>query len=122
MGLMVARIFLQEPTMDGVSTRKRATERAVIVPAEAVTPAKPKTRVFVLVQKRVLGNALIRVFRRRNLEVVGYGSQEQATAEEITNSGCDVLLLDFFDRQWVSLFNDDVQNAGKAVKIVVIGM
>jgi len=108
--------------MDGLSTRKRATARAVIVPAETVTPAKPKTRVFVLLQNRLLRNALIRVFRRRNLEVVGYGSQEQATAKEITNSGCDVLLLDFFDRQWVSLFNDDAQNAGKAVKIVVIGM
>jgi DNA-binding NarL/FixJ family response regulator len=108
--------------MDGQSTRKRATERAVIVSAEPAALTRPKTRVFVLLQNRLLRNALIRVFRRRNLEVVGYGSQEQATAEEITKSSCDVLLLDFFDRQWLSLIKDDVQSAGRAIHIVVIGM
>jgi len=112
----------RENTINGRSTRKRATDRALIVSAETVQPARRKTRVFVLLQNRLLRNALIRVFRRRNLEVVGHGSQEQTTAAAITKSGCDVLLLDFFDRQWLSAIKDDVQSAGGAIKIVVIGM
>ena len=50
---------------------------------------------FVLLQNRLLRGVLIRVLRRRNLEVVGYGSREEATTEEVTKSGCDVLLVDF---------------------------
>lgn len=112
----------EESRRDGQSTRKRAREEAFMAAAEAIAPAKPKIRMFVSVQNRLLSNALIRVFRRRNLEVVGHGSREEATAKEVTKSGCDVLLVDFFDRQWLSVIKDEVQSASKAIKIVVIGM
>src|SRR5262249_55039056 len=65
---------------------------------------------------------LMRVLRRRNLEVVGYGSREEATVEDVTKSGCDVLLVDFCDRQWVSAIKTEIQNVRRAIKIVVIGM
>lgn len=108
--------------MDGQSTRKRTAESALSVSEETGALPKPKIRVFVLLQNRLLRGVLIRVLRRRNLEVVGYGSREEATTEEVTKSGCDVLLVDFFDRQWVSPIKADIQGGGGAIKIVVIGM
>lgn len=108
--------------MDGQSIRKWAADRALRVSEQAGALPTPKIRVFVLLQNRLLRDVLIRVLRRRNMEVVGYGSQQEATAEEITKSGCDVLLVDFFSRQWVSPIKADMQSEGRAIKIVVIGM
>jgi len=83
---------------------------------------KPKIRVFVVLQYRLLRDMLIRMFRRRNLEVVGCGNREETTAEKVINSGCDVLLVDFFDPQWVSPIKADIQGVGSTIKIVIVGM
>jgi DNA-binding NarL/FixJ family response regulator len=112
----------KENTMDDQSTRRSAADRALSVSEETGALPKPKIRVFALLRNRLLRDVLIRVLRRRNLEVVGYSTPEEITIEEVTKSGCDVLLVDFFDRQWVSPIKADIQSVGRAIKIVVIGM
>jgi DNA-binding NarL/FixJ family response regulator len=97
-------------------------DRNLSVSAETGALPNAKIRVFVLLQHRLLRDELIRVLRRRNLEVVGYGSKKEVTPEEITKSNCDVLLMDFFDREWVSPIKADTQSVGRAIKIVVSGM
>ena len=111
-----------ENAMDGQSTRNCAADGNLSVSAGTGALPKPRIRVFVLLQHRLLRDELMRVLRRRNLDVVGYGSKKEITPEEITRSNPDVLLMDFFDRQWLSPIKADTQSVGRAIKIVVSGM
>lgn len=108
--------------MNGQSTRKRTAEGAIGVSKDTNALPMPKIRVFVLLQNRLMRDVLIRVLRRRNLEVVGCGSREEVTAEDVTKSGCDVLLLDSIDLKWASRIKVDIQSVGRPIKIVVIGI
>lgn len=106
--------------MDGQITTK--SERATDVSESADALVGPKIRVFVLSENRLLRDALRRLLRRRDLEVVGWSGREDAISEEVRESGCDVLLMDFVDRQYLSLTKPDIQNVGRSIKIVAIGM
>jgi len=108
--------------MDGQSARKCESERALNVSEETSALPKPKIRVLVVLQNRLLREMFLHVFRRRKLEVVGCGSREETTAEKVISSGCDVLLVDFFDPQWVSPIKADIQDVGRTIGIVIVGM
>src|ERR1700756_4468528 len=112
----------RDNSMDGQITRKWASERATEVSESAGALPRPRIQVFVLSENRLLRDALLRRLRRRELEVVGCSAREATTSEDVTESGCDVLLMDFVDRQYRSLTKPDIQNVRRSIKIVAIGM
>jgi DNA-binding NarL/FixJ family response regulator len=59
-------------------------------------------RVFLLVQNRLLRDALERLLRKRSdLQVVACTKEGECTPQSILASECDVLVLDFLDTHWL---------------------
>jgi len=77
-------------------------------------------RVFLLIENRLLREALGRLFRKRSdLQVVGQRGNSDSLPQELLESQCDVLALDFFDPTFLfSLLPKD--NPG--FKTILIGM
>src|SRR5260370_24607698 len=60
-------------------------------------------RVFLLIENRLLREALFRLFRKRSdIHVVGHDGQAAATARQILDTRCDVLVIDSYDVDWLS--------------------
>ena len=80
-------------------------------------------RVFLLIENRLLRDALERLFRKRaDLQVVGCQGSESATRQAIQKTPCDVLVLDFFNSELTSLAErEKTEETGKP-KAVLIGM
>src|ERR1700704_4520771 len=80
-------------------------------------------RVFLLIENRLLREALVRLFRKRSdLLVVGQGGQAAATTRDVSDSKCDVLVIASFQTSWLPA-NFPLANVGQpGLKTVLIGM
>jgi len=80
-------------------------------------------RVFLLIENRLLREALVRLFRKRSdLTVVGQSGQVDSTTQDILDSGCDVLVIASFNSNWLPA-NFTLESASQlGLKIVLIGM
>jgi DNA-binding NarL/FixJ family response regulator len=59
-------------------------------------------RVFLLLQNRLLRDALERLLRKRaDLQVIACSREEECTPQRVVDCGCDVLVLDFLDIHWL---------------------
>ena len=64
--------------------------------------AVPPIRVFLLIENRLLREALTRLLRKRcEILIVGQGNRETVTPQEVLESSCTVLALDFADPNWL---------------------
>lgn len=80
-------------------------------------------RVFLLIENRLLREALVRLFRKRSdMLVVGESGQTDLTPEDIFASNCDVLVIASFKTNWgaVGVAVERVRQLG--LKVVLIGM
>src|SRR6202171_3692233 len=80
-------------------------------------------RTFLLIESRLLREALSRVFRKRpELLVVGQSGLSEATPRQVLDTQCDVLVADSFQTAWLPA-SIALQNGGHAAfKAVLIGM
>lgn len=86
------------------------------VPGEAI-------RVFLLIENRLLREALVRLFRKRSdLVVVGQSGQADLDIQQVVGSNCDVLVVASFQTNWLpaSITLDCIGQLG--FKVVLIGM
>lgn len=66
-----------------------------------IVPESP-IRVFLLLENRLLREALDRLLRKRpDMLVVGRGGREECSSEILVETHCDVLVLDFLDSNWL---------------------
>ena len=87
-----------------------------VVPSDAI-------RVFLLIENRLLREALVRLFRKRSdLVVVGQSGQPDLNIQEVLNSTCDVLVVASFQTNWLpaSITLECIGQLG--FKVVLIGM
>jgi two-component system, NarL family, nitrate/nitrite response regulator NarL len=87
-----------------------------LVPNEAI-------RVFLLIENRLLREALVRLFRKRSdLTVVGQSGQGDSTTQDILDSDCDVLVIASFNGNWLAA-NFTLESMSQlGFKVVLIGM
>jgi DNA-binding NarL/FixJ family response regulator len=78
-------------------------------------------RTFLLIENRLLREALVRLFSKRSdLLVVGQSGYAEATALAVLDSQCDVLVIDSLQTPWFSAITA-IENADRAsFKMVVI--
>jgi DNA-binding NarL/FixJ family response regulator len=82
-----------------------------------------KIRVFLIMENRLLRDALAHLLRRQgDVELSGKSGSGETNPEEVAKSGCDVALLDFLDPEWVAVVRMQSEEKGRAIKTVVIGM
>ena len=73
------------------------------------------TRVFLLIENRLLREALGRLFRKRSeFQVIGQGGRSEILPEDLQKSPCDVLAFDFFDSNFLT--------CSRGPKVILIGM
>lgn len=80
-------------------------------------------RVFLLIENRLLREALVRLLRKRaDFIVVGQSGQADLTIQEMLQADCDVLVVGSFQSSWVAatLAFESAGHAG--FKTVLIGM
>lgn len=89
----------------------------------SVSAACDSARVFLLVENRLLREALVRLFRKRcDFEVVGQNAQADVTIRDILDSKCDVLVIATFQTTWLPA-NAALENMeSQSFKVVLIGM
>src|SRR3977135_1358209 len=87
-----------------------------IVPSSSI-------RVFLLIENRLLREALVRLFRKRSaLLVVCAGARAYLTTCHVSDSKCDVLVIASFQTSWLPT-NFPLANVGQpGLKTVLIGM
>jgi DNA-binding NarL/FixJ family response regulator len=80
-------------------------------------------RTFLLIENRLLREALVRLFcKRSDLLVVGQSGHAEATARGVLDSQCDVLVTDSLQTKWLPA-NITLENGDHAIfKAVVIAM
>ena len=80
-------------------------------------------RVYLLIEGRLLREALSRMFRKRtDLLVVGQSGWSEATPNQVRDTQCDVLVADSYQAEWLPA-NITFRNGGSvAFKAVLIGM
>jgi DNA-binding NarL/FixJ family response regulator len=82
-----------------------------------------KIRVFLVIETRLLRDTLAHLLRRHgDVELSGKGGRGETNPEEVAKSGCDVVLLDFLDPEWMSAVREQSQEKGRPIKTIVIGM
>jgi DNA-binding NarL/FixJ family response regulator len=65
------------------------------------TGPEPLIRVLLLIENRLLREALGRIFRKRaDFLVVGSHGSEGLSLEKVSETECDVMVLDFLDARW----------------------
>ena len=80
-------------------------------------------RVFLMMENRLLREALIRLFRKRSdFVVVGHDGQSDATAFPMMETQFDVLLIDSFQTTWPAAKISREMGGQTAYKAVLIGM
>lgn len=82
-----------------------------------------RVRVFLLIENRLLREALLRLLRKRaDFTVVGQSGQTDLAIQKMPQAHCDVLVVGSFQFGWVST-TLALESAGQPnVKIVLIGM
>ena len=87
-----------------------------VVPSETI-------RVFLLIENRLLREALVRLFRKRSdLTVVGQSGQADLNVQQVLDLNCDVLVVASFQTNWLpaSITLECIGQLG--FKVVLIGM
>src|SRR5712692_5526526 len=80
-------------------------------------------RVFLLVENRLLREALVRLFRKRtDILLVGQSGQFDATACQVLDTQFDVLVLDSFEIGWLPANIVLESERQAAFKAILIGM
>ncbi len=80
-------------------------------------------RVFLLIENRLLREALFRLFRKRSdIHVVGHDGQAAATARQILDTRCDVLVIDSCEVDWLAANIARESDGQAAFKTILIGM
>jgi len=80
-------------------------------------------RVFLMMENRLLREALIRLLRKRSdLVVVGHDGPADPTACQVLNTQFDVLLIDSFQTTWPVAKSARESGGQAAYKAVLIGM
>src|SRR6266446_10197619 len=80
-------------------------------------------RVFLLIENRLLRQALPRLFRKRSdLLVVGQSGLSEAAACQVLDARCDVLITDSFQTSWLPVSMAREKTRQTALKAVLIGM
>jgi DNA-binding NarL/FixJ family response regulator len=87
-----------------------------------LVPREP-IRVFLLIENRLLREALIRLLRKRaDFTVVGESGQTDLPMQEVLDANCDVLVIGSFLSNWLPI-SFALESAGQVdFKIVRIGM
>src|SRR5256886_1651238 len=86
------------------------------VPSESI-------RVFLLIENRLLREALVRLLRKRpDLTIVGESGQTDLTIQDILETNCDVLVIGSFQSNWLPP-GFTLERVGElGFKTVLIGM
>ena len=80
-------------------------------------------RVFLLIENRLLREALVRLLRKRpDLTIVGQSGQTDLTIQDVLDSNCDVLVIGSFQSNWLPASFTLESVAELDLKIVLIGM
>lgn len=80
-------------------------------------------RVFLMMENRLLREALVRLFRKRSdLVVVGHDGPAAPPTSEVPYSEFDVLLIDSFESMWPAAKTARETRAQASYKTVLIGM
>src|SRR5467141_4222135 len=91
-------------------------------PVSEIVPSL-SIRVFLMMENRLLREALIRLLRKRSdLVVVGYDEPADATSYQVLESPFDVLLIDSFQTTWPTAKIVRETGGKTAYKAVLIGM
>lgn len=79
-------------------------------------------RVFLLIENRLLREALDRLFRKRpDLNVVGRSGRDEMSPEQLRARECDVIAYDFFDPHWLPA-HTEFDAPASSPKSLLIGM
>jgi DNA-binding NarL/FixJ family response regulator len=91
--------------------------------ASDIVPCSSSIRVFLLIENRLLREALFRLFRKHSdLLVVGQSEQVPVTVRDVLDSKCDVLVIASFRKNWLPT-NLALEGVGQhGFKTVLIGM
>ena len=80
-------------------------------------------RVFLLVENRLLREALVRLFRKRtDILLVGQDRQVDATACQVLDRRFDVLVIDSCEVNWLATSRAIESGGHDAFKAILIGM
>jgi DNA-binding NarL/FixJ family response regulator len=80
-------------------------------------------RVFLLIENRLLRQALPRLLRKRSdLLVVGQSGHSEAASCQVLDAQCDVLITDSFQTSWLPVSIARGRAGQTALKAVLIGM
>jgi len=91
-------------------------------PASETVPCS-SIRVFLMMENRLLREALIRLFRKRSdLAVVGHDEPAESTPYQLPETQFDVLLIDSFQTTWPGAKFTRGTRGQSAFKAVLIGM
>ena len=84
---------------------------------------EPVIRVFLLIENRLLREALGRLCRKRpDLEVVGEAGRNDLQPEQFLEPQCDVLIFDFLDAKWLPGKWVAKEQSGWNMKVLLVGM
>lgn len=84
------------------------------MPFSDITAAASSIRIFLLIENRLLREALARLFRKRvDLLVIGQSGHAEATHRGVLDSNCDVLVIDSLQMSWLSA-NTALDSADRA--------
>jgi len=82
-------------------------------------------RVFLLIENRLLREALTRLLRKRSeIQIVGQGNRQTVTPHHVVESICTLLALDFADPNWlpVRFFSNHPCSAAGRFRALLVGM
>ncbi len=80
-------------------------------------------RVYLLIENRLLREALERILRKRaSFQVVGSSGKEECSPQRVLESQCEVMVLDFFDASWLEVHLPPKAGHVSALKLLLIGM
>jgi len=84
--------------------------------------SRDQIRVYLIVQNRLMREALARLFQKQSdLAVVGQNSPSEVAAHQVLDAGCNVLVLDALDTISTTDLMDD-SRAGSRIKSILFGM
>ena len=108
--------FRGEHAGSQVATKGESFEIVAAVPNSPV-------RIFLLLENRLLGEAMARIFRKRDdLQIVGSCNKKEYSTQTKLESRSVVVVLDFLDPDWLSLTRG-TENTGHAQpRFLLIGM
>ena len=80
-------------------------------------------RIFLLLENRLLREAMTRIFQKREgLQVVGSERKEGCSTQKIVDSRCNVVVLDFLDPDWLRLTREAGNTGHTLSRFLLVGM